>query len=118
MSRWVLVETVSQHRMRYCVEFPDDIRSPEGEGVYPTTPKAYASDTVVCEQAKEFSQDYMGEVIVSSREITEEDAIELFKEDNDYLSHLDDERIKEIAFTEIGHNEAERIEQECKGLLL
>lgn len=108
MSKWVMVETVSQHRMRYCVEVPDDV---EG-GEYPCTPKDYASDTVVCEDAKEFSQEWLGETIVSTREVAFEDAIKLFKEDNDYLSHLDEDRIREIGFTEIGHSERERIQNE------
>lgn len=72
MSKWVLVETVLQYRMRYMVEAPDD--HPE-----------YALDTVTMEEAKEFSQLYIGEQIMSHRVVSEEDAIELCLKDNDYI---------------------------------
>lgn len=52
----VLVETVVMHRRRYLIETPkghDD----------------YALDDVVCHDAKEFSEDFLDEVIVSHRTI-------------------------------------------------
>ena len=49
---WVLVDAVSMFRMRYMIETPDD--HPE-----------YALDTVVCQEGKEFSQEHLGETIVS-----------------------------------------------------
>ena len=68
---WVLVECVSQFRMRYMVEVPAD--HPE-----------YALDTVTMNEAKEFSQEHIGETIVSHRVIKEKEAIELCDVDNHY----------------------------------
>jgi hypothetical protein len=72
-----LVETVSQFRMRYVIECNDII---------------HAQDTVACEEAAEMSQEHLGEVIVSAREIDGQEYIRVFNEDNDYLSSWDDEQ--------------------------
>jgi hypothetical protein len=68
---WVMVECVSTFRERYMVEAPAD---------HPM----YALDTVVMNQAKEFSQQHLGETIVSHRVVTEEEALRICDEDNDY----------------------------------
>lgn len=69
----VLVETVSITRHRYVVEAPDD--HPE-----------YALDTVVCNEAKEVSQEFLDETIVTHRTITEEEYLTMFDQDNDYIA--------------------------------
>lgn len=86
---WVLVDTISQYRMRYMVEVPDSSKV------------EWALDTVTCNEAKEFSQHWLGETIFSHSEIKEEDAIALFRTDNDYLKDWDNEVIKKNAFTNI-----------------
>ena len=68
----VLVECVNQFRMRYLVEVP------KGK-------QEWALDTVTMNEAKEFSQEHLGETIVSSRVISEENALELCKQDNAYM---------------------------------
>ena len=73
MSKWVLVECISTFRMRYMVEAPDD--HPE-----------YALDTVTMEEAQEFSQQHLGETIVSHRVVSEEEAIAICDIDNDYVN--------------------------------
>jgi hypothetical protein len=75
---WVLVEAVGTYRMRYMVEAPKD--HPE-----------YALDTVTLEQAKEFSQKWLGETIVSNRVVSLEEALELSDVDNDYCTSWNDE---------------------------
>lgn len=75
----VLVETVSMTRMRYVVETPDD--HPE-----------YALDTVACDEGIEVSQLFLGENIVSHREITKAEYLDMFDEDNEYLSSWSDEK--------------------------
>lgn len=75
----VLVETVSMMRMRYVVETPDD--HPE-----------YALDTVVCDEGIEVSQLFLGETIVSHREITDAEYLDMFDEDNEYLAAWTDEK--------------------------
>jgi bifunctional DNA-binding transcriptional regulator/antitoxin component of YhaV-PrlF toxin-antitoxin module len=69
-EKYYLVECTSTYRMRYmvkakCVE--------------------HAEDTVVCAEAKEFSQKWLGEAIIGSREISNDDIIKLCDEDNDYV---------------------------------
>ncbi len=86
MSKWVLVDTVSMFRMRYVVETPDD--HPE-----------WALDTVTMNDAKEFSQEHLGETIVSHRVVTEEEAIAVCDIDNDYLKSWSTEQKKMSLFT-------------------
>lgn len=77
-----LVETISMFRIRYVVE---------GKS------KEHAMDEVVCklggeEKFQEFSQHHIDEVISSVREVTDEKYLEIFDEDNDYLSGWEDEK--------------------------
>jgi hypothetical protein len=69
----VLVECVSMFRMRYAVETPDD--HPE-----------WALDTVTLEEVEEFSQEHLGETIVSHRVISREDLLALHNIDHAYLT--------------------------------
>ena len=73
-----LVETVSIFRQRYVVE------AREGE---------HASDEVVMNvnsgTFKELSQKHLDELISSTREITADEYLKIFDEDNDYLSKWD-----------------------------
>jgi len=84
---WVLVDTISQYRMRYLVEVPDASKA------------SWALDTVTMEEAKEFSQHWLGETNYSHRIIEEKDALALYRSDNDYLSQWSDEEIKDAGFT-------------------
>lgn len=85
---WVLVECVSTFRQRYMVQVPKG--KPE-----------WALDTVVCEEAKEFSQEHLGEQIVSHRVLTEQDALQLCDEDNDYATTWDKEQKMKCFFTKV-----------------
>lgn len=85
-TQWVLVETVSMCRHRYMVEVP------VGESTW-------ALDSVVMEEAKEFSQEHLGETIASHRVVTEEEAISLCDVDNNYCASWSDEKKKEVFFT-------------------
>ena len=71
-TEWVLVEAVSMFRMRYMVEVP------KGES-------DYALDTVTMNEAEEFSQEHLGETIVSHRVLDKKEALKLFDKDNAYL---------------------------------
>ncbi len=86
MSKWVLVDTISQYRMRYLVEAPDDHLE-------------YALDTVTMEEAKEFSQEWLGETIFSHRIVSEKEALQIFDKDNSYLKNWTDEKKKVAGFT-------------------
>lgn len=78
-TKYTLVECVSTFRMRYVVEVPvgtDD----------------WAADTVVMNEAKEFSQEHIGEQIVSQRDLTREELIKLCDIDNDYCKSWSEEQ--------------------------
>jgi hypothetical protein len=83
---WVLVEAVSMFRMRYMVEVPAD--HPE-----------YALDTVVMQEAKEFSQEHLDETIVSHRVVSEAEALALCDVDNDYTKDWSQEQKMKTFFT-------------------
>jgi hypothetical protein len=86
MSKWVMVEAISTFRMRYLVEAPDE--HPE-----------YALDTVTTNDANEFSQEHLGETIVSHRVVSEEEAIAICDVDNHYCSSWTTEQKKNAFFT-------------------
>ena len=86
---WVMVDAVSQFRMRYMVEVPAS--NPE-----------WALDTVTMTEAKEFSQEWLGETIVSHRVISQEDALKLCDVDNDYCSDWNEEQKINAFFTKEG----------------
>lgn len=72
MKKLVLVEAISMHRMRYAVEVEDNID--------------HALDSHAAgdlDDGNEMSQEYMGEFVISHREITEDEYIKIFDKDND-----------------------------------
>jgi hypothetical protein len=75
----VLVECISTFRMRYVVEVP------KGK-------KEWALDTVTMNEAEEFSQEHIGEQIISHRVIDEKEYLRVHDEDNSYLSSWTDEQ--------------------------
>ena len=112
MSKYVMVDAISQFRMRYVVEVPDDVENP-GEDKYPCTPEEYASDSVVCEDTREFSQEHLGETIVSTREVSLEEAIAQWRKDNGTTFDVwGDELVVKNSITEIGFNRKEYEKQE------
>lgn len=91
----VLVECVSSFRMRYVVEVP-------------VGKKEWAMDTVVMNEAEEFSQEHIGEQIVSHRVISDAEYLQIFSEDNAYLNRWTDEQkrqfITPLAKDELEHS--------------
>jgi hypothetical protein len=85
-TEWVMVECVSTFRERYMVEVP------KGHA-------EYALDTVTMNEAKEFSQEYLGETIVSHRVVTKEEAFKMCDNDNDYIKSWDNETKVKNFFT-------------------
>jgi hypothetical protein len=88
-TEWVLVEAISQFRERYMVEVP------KGKA-------EWALDTVSMNEAKEFSQEHLGEVIVSHRVVTYDEAIKMCDEDNDYCKSWSDDKKVDAFFTKEG----------------
>jgi hypothetical protein len=99
MSKYVLVEAVSQYRMRYIIEVPDN----HNDGEYPCTAETWAEDTVAIEEMQEFSQLHIGEFITSSREISKEEIVPLCDKDNDYVTGWTDEQKFNAFVTPIGY---------------
>lgn len=92
-TQWVLVETVSMFRERYMVEVP------VGVDMYGKDKAEWALDTVTMEEAKEFSQEHLGETIVSHRVVTKEEALALCDKENDYAKKWNDELKMKNFFT-------------------
>lgn len=91
-----MVDTISQHLVRYVVEVEDNVD--------------HALDEVVMNEHnidffKEFSQKHIGNSILSHREITVEEYTKLFDIDNPYLSGWDaEEKLKYINKIDYGDN--------------
>jgi hypothetical protein len=83
----VLVECVSTYRMRYVVEVP------KGNTIW-------ALDTITMNEADEFSQEHIGEQIVSHRVVSEDEVIALCDVDNHYCSSWTREKKLETFVTE------------------
>ena len=92
-TQWVLVETVSTFRERYMVEVP------VGVDRYGKDKADWALDTVTMEEAKEFSQEHLGETIVSHRVVTKEEALAMCDKENDYAKKWNDELKMKNFFT-------------------
>ena len=82
----VLVECILQYRMRYVVEVP-------------VGKSDWALDTVTLEEAKEFSQEHLGETIVSHRVVTKEEALAMCDKENEYAKVWNDEMKIQAFFT-------------------
>jgi hypothetical protein len=98
MSKYVLVDTLIQYRMRYVIEVPDT----HNDGEYPCTAEQWAADTVTSEEMTEFSQLYLGETIISTREIAKEEIIPLCDADNGYLQGWTEEQKMKLV-TPVGY---------------
>ena len=80
---YVVVTTISSHRVRYAMH-RDDLQKLNPD--LPVDSVEWANDTVSSGECDEFSQEYMGEYIVDTVEMNEDDMLDLFDKDNDYLS--------------------------------
>ena len=103
-TQWVLVECVSTHRQRYMVEVP------VGTDEQGKDKTLWALDTVTMEEAKEFSQEHIGEQIVSHRVVTKKEALALCDQDNDYTNSWDNETKMKNFFTTWKNKKMETLE--------
>lgn len=75
-----LVETISMFRLRYVIEALED---------------THACDEVIMNNngnLEEFSQRHLDEIIISTRQLSDEEYISLFNEDNEYCKSWTDEQ--------------------------
>lgn len=82
MTKYAVVTTVSQFRLRYVVPM-DQLQNLNTEA---PVELEWAEDCVTCNEVKEFSQKHLGETIVDTVEMSEEEILEFFDADNAYLS--------------------------------
>lgn len=79
MKKLFMFQTVSSFRHRYVIEAENELDAEEfALGI--------VHDRFSCNEYKEFSQKHLGEQIISQNEITMQDYLKTFDEDNDYLS--------------------------------
>ena len=81
-DKYVVVTAVSTFRHRYVVPL-DELQALNPD--IPVNPD-WAMDCVTCEEVDEFSQKHIGELITDCNVLNEEDILELFDKDNDYLA--------------------------------
>ena len=81
-EKYVVVTAISQFKIRYVVPMSELQKENE---LAPVDPK-WALDGVTCQDYEEFSQDWLGEVITDWHVENEEQILERFDRENDYLS--------------------------------
>lgn len=86
-EKYVVVTAMSQFRIRYVVPMSELQKENE---LSPVDPK-WALDGVTCEEYDEFSQEHLGEVITDWIVEDQEQVLERFNKENDYLSSWSDE---------------------------
>ena len=81
-EKYVVVTAISQFKIRYVVPMS------ELQKENPDTPvdPLWALDGVTCNDYEEFSQDWLGEVITDWQVENEEQVLERFDRENDYLT--------------------------------
>ena len=84
MTKYVIVTAISSYRMRYCIPV-DELQELNVEVPVEGREMEWAEDCVTCNEVVEFSQKHVGETIIDSEILTEEQMLEKFDADNDYL---------------------------------
>ena len=84
MTKYVIVTAISSYRMRYCIPV-DELQELNVEVPVEGREIEWAEDCVTCNEVVEFSQKHIGETIIDSEILTEEQILEKFDADNDYL---------------------------------
>ena len=93
---YIVVTAISTYRMRYVMHKDDlAVASP---GIKTTLTGGVASmikvahNAVATNEYEEFSQEHVGEFIVDTYEVTEDDMLNLFDKENSYLTDWSKER--------------------------
>ena len=83
---YVVVTCVNQFRSKYVIH-KDDLQN-----LNPDNPVEidWAAEAVIAEEIEEFSQLHLGERIIDTIEVTEDDMISMFRTENDYLADKND----------------------------
>jgi len=81
-EKYVVVTAISQFKIRYVVPMSELQKENPDAPVDPL----WALDGVTCNDYEEFSQDWLGEVITDWQVENEEQVLERFDRENDYLT--------------------------------
>ena len=76
MSEYTICTVIQQFRIKYVV--PTEVATCD--------PEIWIKDSVTCAELNEFSQEDLGEVIIDTATISEDELIKLFDKENDYLA--------------------------------
>lgn len=82
MTKYAVVTAISQFRIRYAIPM-DQLQMLNTDA---PVELQWAEDCVTCDEVEQFSQKHLGETIVDTVEMNEEEILKLFDIDNDYLS--------------------------------
>ena len=85
MTKYVIVTAISSQRMRYCIPV-DELQKLNTEVPVEGHEIEWANDCVTCGEVEEFSQHWIGENIIDTEIVDEEQMLNKFDADNDYLS--------------------------------
>ena len=82
-KRYAVVTAVSSHRMRFVVPLDQlQAMNPDQE-----VSAEWLADSVVMNEVEEFSQDHIGEQIIDIHVVNEDQMLQIFDNDNDYLKN-------------------------------
>jgi hypothetical protein len=82
-NKYAIVTAISSYRMRYAIPI-EDLQNLNKDA---KVELEWAADAVTCNEVEEFSQLWLGEQIIDVQELDEEQILELFDKDNDYLKN-------------------------------
>ena len=78
-NRYVILTAISTFKIRYAI--PEEALSADTDQRLIDK----ATDAVIAERVEEFSQEWLGETVIDERVCTEEEMLEIFDRENDYL---------------------------------
>lgn len=81
-KRYAVVTAVSSHRMRYVVPL-DQLQEMNTEAEVQVE---WLADAVTMQEVEEFSQEWLGEQIIDTSVMSEDQMLQLFDKDNNYLN--------------------------------
>ena len=99
MGKYVIVTTVSTHRMRYAIPVSDMDTDDPAKQI------EWAKDSVTMEEVEEFSQDWLGELVSDGTILDEEQMLELYDADNPWMKDWSKEQ--KINYVKIWKREKE-----------
>ena len=85
MTKYVIVTAISSYRMRYCISV-DELQKLDAAVPIEGHEIEWANDCVSCGEVEEFSQHWIGENIIDAEIADEDQMLDKFDVENDYLS--------------------------------